>query len=83
MSVSTFVISYTYTVTYITAKMLHLLSNIIRDIGLDPCKFAKDWAVYEDGISTWLASSTESEGRSSPGRESSTWLDSRFSILGG
>ncbi len=56
MSSSTFVISYAYTVTYITTKMLHLLSNIIRDIGLDPSKFASQWSTYEDGISTWLAS---------------------------
>lgn len=56
MSTSTFVISYAYTVTYVTSKMLHLLSNIIRDIGLDPSNFARDWAVYEAGISTWLAS---------------------------
>lgn len=56
MTTSTFVISYAYTVTYVTTKMLHLLSNIIRDIGLDPSKFTKDWNTYEDGISTWLAS---------------------------
>jgi Bacterial HORMA domain 2 len=56
MSTSTFVISYVYTVTYVTSKMLHLLGNIIRDIGLDPSRFTKDWAVYEDGISTWLRS---------------------------
>jgi hypothetical protein len=56
MSSTTFVISYTHTVTYVTTKMLHLLSNIIRDIGLDPSKFASDWGMYEDGISTWLES---------------------------
>jgi hypothetical protein len=56
MSTSTFVISYAYAVTYVTAKILNILSNIIRDIGLDPSRFARDWAVYEDGISTWLAS---------------------------
>ncbi len=56
MSTSTFVISHTYTVTYVTAKILHLLSNIIRDIGLDPARLARDWPVLEDGISTWLAS---------------------------
>ena len=37
-------------------KMLFLLRNIIRDIGLDPAKFTRDWAIYENGISTWLAS---------------------------
>ena len=44
MSTSTFVISYAYTVTYVTDKMLFLLKEIIRDIGLDPSKFASDWA---------------------------------------
>ncbi len=56
MSTSTFVISRTYTVTYVTAKMMHILSNIIRDIGLNPSKFTNNWTLYETGISTWLAS---------------------------
>jgi len=37
-STVTFVISYAYTVTHVTAKILHILTNIIRDIGLDPSK---------------------------------------------
>ena len=45
MSTSTFVISYAYTVTYVTAKLLLTLKEIIREIGLDPSKLA---------ISTWL-----------------------------
>jgi Bacterial HORMA domain 2 len=56
MSTSTFVVSYAYTVTYVTTKMLLLLKEIIREIGLDPGKFANDWNTYEDGIRTWLAS---------------------------
>ena len=56
MSTATFVISYAYTVTHVTAKILHILTNIIRDIGLDPAKFTRSWAVYENGISAWLAS---------------------------
>jgi hypothetical protein len=56
MSTSTFVISYAYTVTYMTSKMLMLLKEIIRDIGLDPSKFTNDWATYEEAIRTWLAS---------------------------
>lgn len=56
MSTATFVISYAYTVTHVTTKIMHILSNIIRDIGLDPAKFTRDWGVYEFGISTWLAS---------------------------
>lgn len=56
MSTSTISISYTFTVTYVTTKMLLTLKEIIREIGLDPSKFAADWAVYERGITTWLTS---------------------------
>jgi Bacterial HORMA domain 2 len=56
MSTSTFVISYANTVTYVTAKILLVLKEIIRDIGLDPSKFTKDWETWEDAISTWIAS---------------------------
>lgn len=56
MSTSTFVISYAYTVTYVTAKILLMLKEIIREIGLDPSKFVNDWATYEEAISTWLSS---------------------------
>jgi len=55
MSVSTFAISYTNTVNYVTTKMMLLLKEIIRQIGLDP-GFMADWTICEDGISTWLAS---------------------------
>jgi hypothetical protein len=56
MSSSTFVISYSYTVTYVTTKMLLMLKEIIREIGLDPSAFANDWTSYETAISTWLNS---------------------------
>ncbi len=56
MSTSTFVISYAYTVTYVTTKVLQILKEIIREIGLDPAKFTDDWASYEDAVATWLAS---------------------------
>lgn len=56
MSTSTFVISYAYSVTYVTTKMMLMLKEIIREIGLDPSKFANDWALYEEGLSTWLSS---------------------------
>ena len=56
MSTSTFVISYAHTVTYVTTKMLLVLKEIIREIGLDPAKFTDDWATYEDAVATWLAS---------------------------
>ena len=54
MSTSTFVISYAYTVTYVTAKLLLTLKEIIREIGLDPSKLTNDWKNYENAISTWL-----------------------------
>ena len=49
MSTSTFVNSYAITVTHVTAKILLTLKEIIRDIGLDPSKAAKDWETYEGG----------------------------------
>ena len=55
MSTSTFVISYTYSVTYVTTKLLLMLKEIIREIGLDPSKLTNDWASYEKAFSTWLA----------------------------
>jgi hypothetical protein len=56
MSTSTFTVSYTHTVTYVTAKMLLLLKEIIREIGLDPSHLTHDWGTYEAGMSTWLTS---------------------------
>ena len=47
MSTSTFVISYAYTVTYVTTKMLLMLKEIIREIGLDPSNFTDDWGTYD------------------------------------
>jgi hypothetical protein len=56
MSTSTFVISYAYTVTYVTTKMLLVLKEIIREIGLDPSRFTNDFDTYEDAVSTWISS---------------------------
>lgn len=56
MSTSTFVITYAYTVTYVTTKMLLILKEIIREIGLDPSRFTDDFGTYEDAVSTWLTS---------------------------
>jgi hypothetical protein len=55
---TTFTVNYTYahTVSYVTTKMLLLLKEIIREIGLDPSSFAKDWDTNEMAIATWLAS---------------------------
>jgi len=56
MSTATFVISYAQTVTYLSTKMLLLLKEIIREVGLDPARFTSDWPTYEDAVSTWLSS---------------------------
>ncbi|HTQ38188.1 MAG TPA: hypothetical protein VMJ32_04125 [Pirellulales bacterium] len=56
MSTFTVSIAYTHTVTYVTTKMLLLLKEIIREIGLDPSKFSDEWETNERAISTWLAS---------------------------
>lgn len=56
MSTSSFVISYTYTVNYVTSKILLELKEIIREIGLDPLKFSNDWKSNEHAISAWLRS---------------------------
>jgi len=49
-------ISYTQTVTYVTTKMLLLLKEIIREIGLDPARFVDKWSTYERAVSAWLGS---------------------------
>jgi hypothetical protein len=46
----------THTITYVTAKMLLSLKEIIREIGLNPSTLTKDWNTYENGIATWLGS---------------------------
>jgi hypothetical protein len=55
---STFTVNYTYahTVSHVTTKMLLLLKDIIREIGLDPSSFVSDWGTNEKAVSTWLAS---------------------------
>jgi len=56
MSTYTVSTTYTHTVTHVTTKMLLLLKEIIREIGLDPARFTDDWDTNERAISTWLAS---------------------------
>lgn len=55
---STITVGYTYahTVTHVTTKMLLLLKDIIREIGLDPAAFVQEWASYERAVSAWLVS---------------------------
>lgn len=55
---STFTVNYTYahTVSYVTTKMVLLVKEIIREIGLDPATLAGSWESTEKAVSTWLAS---------------------------
>lgn len=46
----------THSVTYVTDNILKSIKNIILLSGLDPGKFAGDWATYQRGIKTWLES---------------------------
>lgn len=58
VTVSTYALTYntTHTVTYVTGKMLLVLKEIIRGIGLDPGKLTDRWGSLELAISTWLRS---------------------------
>jgi hypothetical protein len=58
VAVSTYALTYnaTHTVTYVTGKMLLLLKEIIRGIGLAPGKLTDEWRSLELAISTWLRS---------------------------
>jgi hypothetical protein len=58
VAVSTYALTYntTHTVSFVTSKMLMLLKEIIREVGLDPGKLTDDWALLERGIAAWLKS---------------------------
>lgn len=56
MASSVTVYTYTHSVTYVTEKMLNSIKQIIRDIGLDPAKFADDLPTYQSGVKVWLES---------------------------
>jgi hypothetical protein len=56
MSNTTFSVSYAHTVTYVTTKMLLMLKEIIREIGLSPERFTSNWSLYERALSVWLTS---------------------------
>jgi hypothetical protein len=45
---------YTYSVTFVTGKILHSLKEIIRESGLSPEKLTDDWPDLQRGIKTWL-----------------------------
>jgi hypothetical protein len=58
VAVSTYALTYntTHTVSFVTSKMLMLLKDIIREVGLDPGKLTDDWSLLEQAISAWLKS---------------------------
>jgi hypothetical protein len=56
MSTTVVVNTYTHTATYVAAKLLLSIKEIVRESGLDPVKLADQWVVLERGISTWLGS---------------------------
>jgi hypothetical protein len=56
MSTITFVDTTTYTITYVTEKLLLCLKEIIRESGLNPSKMVRDWVVLERGIWAWIRS---------------------------
>ena len=58
LAVSTYALTYntTHTVSFVTSKMLLILKDIIRQIGLDPGHLVDQWSWLERGISTWLRS---------------------------
>ncbi len=48
--------TYTYSVTYVTDKMLMSLRLIIKRIGLDPNRLIDSWKSTELAVKTWLNS---------------------------
>lgn len=54
MSTTTFVNTYTHSVTYVTDKLLTSIKNIVRLSGLNPGKLSGQWGTLERGISVWL-----------------------------
>lgn len=56
MASSVTVYTYAHSVAYVTEKMLSSIKQIIRDVGLDPSKFASDFNVYDAGVRAWLES---------------------------
>ena len=56
MSTSVVVNTHTHTATYVAAKLLLSIKEIVRASGLDPSKLSDQWTVLEKGIATWLES---------------------------
>src|SRR5258708_39759513 len=56
MSTSVVVNTYTQTATYVAAKLVLSIKEIVRASGLDPSQLSDQWETLERGISTWLES---------------------------
>ncbi len=56
MSTTVAVNTYTHTATYLAAKMMLTLKEIIRESGLDPLQFSSRWKSLEDGVAVWMRS---------------------------
>lgn len=56
MSTHVAVNTYTYSVTYLSEKLLYSLKEVIRETGLDPGKLASNWESTQDAVATWLES---------------------------
>ncbi len=54
MSTYVAVNTYTYSLTYLSEKLVYSLKEIIRESGLDPGKLASNWASTQNAIAIWL-----------------------------
>lgn len=48
--------TYTYSVTFLSEKIVHSLKEMLRESGLSPQRLAGNWASTQEAISTWLYS---------------------------
>lgn len=46
--------TYTYSLTYLSEKLVYSLKEVIRESGLDPRKLANAWESTQDAVETWL-----------------------------
>jgi hypothetical protein len=54
MSTHVIVNTYSYSVTYVTDKLLTSVKDIVRLSGLNPSRIAADWIILERGLRKWL-----------------------------
>ena len=45
-----------YSTTHVATNMLKSIRQIVREAGLDTARLLNNWAVLENGVSTWLGS---------------------------